>query len=132
MSNKIEKMLNKHTTKFLFWGFAAIIILGMAVNSMNYFGFIDLGIYVSGISSIILGLALFLEGGGISIFKYYKGGFSTLEIVHVITAFLGFAVVLGGVLQLMKWTIAGTPLGGILGFANAITILFVLVQMFVI
>jgi len=120
-------------SKTFLWGLAMVTILTFAVNTLKYFSIVDFSPHVGGITNLAIGVLLMVEGNVLQIAKFFKDKKITgEELLHITTVMLGLVVAVGGVMELIGYSVAGTPLGGLVAFANAIVIVFVIIQTFVV
>ena len=122
----IGKFKNKFTAML-----ALITVVGLSIGALADFGVINLNQYVGGITAILLGFGLMLEGnirGILGIFTK-NGSTDVPDIVHIISGLLGLFVFIGGIIMVMNITISA-QLSGILGFAKSLAVVAVVMEYF--
>lgn len=111
-----------------------VSILGFLAVALASFGIIDVGAWVQPLTFIIFGGSFMLIAGGTAIFKVLEDGkLDTVEIMRILTAFIGLFSVLVGIPLLPIGFLQNfnTPaMAGVRGFVAMFAVIFIAIETF--
>ena len=106
---------------------ATISIIGFLVAALKNFEIIDISSWLTGITTIILGVALVIES---NIRKAVRGKKTVEKALHLLTAVIGFAVFIGGFLSLPFLNLSlPVTLMSVIGIANVGAIIVIVYEL---
>lgn len=81
---------------------AIISILGFIGIALDSFKIIDLRNEIVGLTFVLVGIGLFIEGNIRSFFKMFRNGLTKSEVSHIMAIVMGFFGILAGMLTIFN------------------------------